>query len=204
MILIIQNGFLGTNVEKYLDEEYHLIKSYESNLERINLELYSTVIVLGGHQSVQNIKIHPSLMGVTNLIKECYASSKPVVGICLGCQLIGHAMGCEIVSSPHYIVGYDTTIEIEGEVFDGVFRSHGDYIKTVTDDVEVLSTVDSMPYLIKAGTLIGIQCHPDIPPEYINRYVNVPHVHKNKKYTDDDIDATNQRLISKLIEMARR
>lgn len=168
MILIIQNGFIVPVISRYLRYPYDIIKSYEKNVTEIELKNYSLVIILGGHQSANDIILYPYLLNVTVLIQKCILQKKPLLGICLGGQLIAKTLGCEIKSCGKMNVGYDA--KILG--YDKIFRSHFDYI-VPNKNITVLEYFDNMPYLYKHSDYIyGIQCHPDLTPECVQKYCN--------------------------------
>lgn len=165
MILIIQNGFMTTNINRYLSEESVIIKSYDTDVSNLDLDLYSKIIILGGHQRIQNIQLYAYLLNVVSLVKKCIEINKPLLGICLGCQIIGYVLGCDIESDGKLHVGYDTKVL----TFDHLFRYHYDYV-VPNNMVEVLSEYDSIVYLFRHHKAYGIQCHPDIPPDTILYY----------------------------------
>ncbi len=203
MILIIQNGFRETYISTYLDEEFILINSsddYEMRSHMKNLHMYSTVIILGGHQSVTEINQSADLADVIDLIKKCIEENRPLLGICLGCQLIAYVCGAKIKSLDKVSCGYDT--KIMG--FENIFRCHYDYV-VPNKRIEVIETFCDMPYIIKIKSkrIYGIQCHPDIPPKFVGEFYNN---YKIKQYAKENsliIDENNKRLISYLLARLR-
>lgn len=200
MLLIVQNGFITPQISRYIEEEYEIIRSYEINVAVVPIEKYSVVIILGGHQSVTQINNYPYLLNVVQLIKKCITIKKPLLGICLGCQLIAYVLECEIKSSDKINIGYDSAILGQ----DQIFRNHNDYIVPNTN-INVIEYHESMPYLFNHGEYVyGIQCHPDFPPECVLKYSNHPgsneYALKNKKL----IDNKNKMIISKLLSLLQK
>jgi GMP synthase-like glutamine amidotransferase len=198
MILIIQNGYVGTHISEYIEDELEIVRSYETNVELLDLSKYSMVIILGGHQSVTQINQLENLQNVIKLIYNSLEIGIPIFGICLGFQLIAHALGCEIKPSGKLNIGYDT--KILG--FDNIFRCHYDYI-VPNDKIEVLDIFDSMVYAFKYKNLFGIQCHPDIPPEYITNYQATSRCHAHAEKYADIINTNNKKLINYVINVLR-
>ena len=199
MILVIQNGYVTTFISRYLREPHTIIKSFEVDVTEIDLADYTFVIILGGYQSVTHIERYPYLVKVVALIKSCIELNKPMLGICLGCQLIAYALGCEIRSSPQLHIGYDVEI-LDCEP---IFRCHLDY--TVPNDkMEVLEYFEGMPYLYRHGLCIyGIQCHPDIAPEYVCKFSNHKPSNTFAIANAERIDRANQEVVDQLIDMLR-
>ena len=225
MILIIQNGYLDTAIHRYLDDEYRIVKSYSqinrnkmdpikdesdiirsgsvscianTEVDNIDLDEYDAVIILGGHQSVRNIEKYKSLQAVVRLIDKCYKENKPVLGICLGSQLIAHYSGCEIKKCDHIKVGYDVDITINNITYNNIFRAHHDCI-VPNDNIQVLYSYENMPYLIKNKCLIGIQCHPDIPPTEVNRFISIDNLRKRKNHSSMQVNLDNKSIMDWLI-----
>ncbi len=164
MILVVKNGYRETYVARYLDK-FEIVESRNSGeMERCWEEIgkYEMVIVLGGHQKVGDRELD----GVKKLIELCVEIDKPLLGICLGCQLIGWAVGCEIRTLDGTCKG---VCEVMG--FEGVFTCHDDYVVR-NDRIEVLDMWKGMVYVfkIKGVRVYGVQCHPDIPGEFVGEY----------------------------------
>lgn len=60
------------------------------------LEKMDLLIVMGGPMSVNDEKRYPWLVPEKQFIHEMILSGKPVLGICLGAQLIAGAMGAKV------------------------------------------------------------------------------------------------------------
>lgn len=204
MILLIQIGYLTPSIKTYLDEEYEIIKAYYYDilgdiLNDINLDNYDKVIILGGHQSIKDIKEYRSLRQIVKLIEKCYETNKKVLGICLGAQLIAYSRGCKIGRLNEPKNGYDADIEIDGIIYKNLFRSHYDYI-IPNDDIEVLCSSENIPYLIRSGSLIGIQCHPDIPPEDIHKYTDLDRLTKQLLISNEEMNERNKKILMQLLK----
>jgi len=58
--------------------------------------LPSALIILGGRMSVNDTKEYPFLLDEQRVIREMVAAGRPVLGICLGAQLIAAAFGEQV------------------------------------------------------------------------------------------------------------
>lgn len=196
MLLIIQNGYMETSIQRYLSEEYQIVKSYDVDVSSLDLEPFSVVILLGGNQSVTKIEDYPCLVKVIKLINKCLEIKKPILGICLGCQLIAYALGCEVLSSNKLNVGYDIKVFNEEELF----RCHVDYI-IPNDKLIVLETYEEMPYLYKhLDHVYGIQCHPDLSPESVKLHSNCVFCNNYAKNNYHAINSKNRSVINQLLK----
>ncbi len=66
---------------------------------------FDLLIVMGGPQSAVHIEDYPYLQKEVDLIQSAIQSNKAVLGICLGAQLIGIALGAKAEHSPHKEIG---------------------------------------------------------------------------------------------------
>jgi len=203
MILIIKNGYNEIQLTKYLDEEANIISSFdmlELEHNKKNLHIYSIIIILGGHQSMTELSQHQNLLSVIDFIKICIEYQKPILGICLGSQILAHIYGSEIKTLEKLNCGYDTNVLD----FTNIFRCHIDYI-IPNDQMEVIDTFESMPYIfkIKGANIYGIQCHPDIGPEYIARAYDDQKIKAFAFENELVINFNNKRFMDYLLEKLR-
>lgn len=65
------------------------------------------LVILGGPQNVTDIDKHPWMSREAELIRQADARQLPVIGICLGAQLIAHALGGTVAPRPKPAVGFE-------------------------------------------------------------------------------------------------
>ena len=58
-----------------------------------DLDAVDAIVTLGGEQSVRDVARYDYLVAETALLREAVARDVPVLGICLGSQLLAHALG---------------------------------------------------------------------------------------------------------------
>jgi GMP synthase (glutamine-hydrolysing) len=101
-----------------------------------NVEKYDGLIVLGGPMCVSQMDSHPHLQTEINAIHQAMELRMPVLGICLGAQLIATALGAKVHKNPVKEIGwYEVAPTPAGERdplfkrFNGtekIFQWHGD------------------------------------------------------------------------------
>jgi GMP synthase (glutamine-hydrolysing) len=139
------------------------------------------LIVLGGPQSPTTSKdecAHFDGPAEIEFITKVIAANKKVLGICLGAQLIGEALGAAVEHSPEREIGlYEVKLTEAGKVdkltglLDAAFETghwHGD-MPGLTPDAEVLAFSAGCPRQIVRFTplVYGFQCHFEFTPEAI-------------------------------------
>lgn len=77
------------------------------------------LIVMGGPMSVNDVVVHPWLLEERAFIRRAIQSGVPVLGICLGAQLIAAVLGAQVFPNPEKEIGRFPVHAVEG---DGVYR----------------------------------------------------------------------------------
>jgi GMP synthase (glutamine-hydrolysing) len=71
-----------------------------------DIRRYDGLVVLGGPMNVDQADRHPHLSTEMSIIREAVVSDRPVLGICLGAQLLAAAMGGEVRPNPVPEIGW--------------------------------------------------------------------------------------------------
>jgi GMP synthase-like glutamine amidotransferase len=98
------------------------------------IEPIDLLIVMGGPMSVNDEDAFPWLVPEKKFIRDVIASGKPVLGICLGGQLIASAMGARVYANPVKEIGWfpvQGLVSDSGSIFSfppclDVFHWHGE------------------------------------------------------------------------------
>ena len=139
------------------------------------------LVVMGGPQSPTTTVeecAHFDAAAECALIVQCVAAGKAVVGVCLGAQLIGTALGARHEPSPEKEIGvFPITLTAEGRAHPGfshfgnglaVGHWHSD-MPGLTAAATVLARSEGCPRQIiqYAERVYGFQCHMEFTPEVV-------------------------------------
>ena len=136
-------------------------------------------------------------------IKKCDENNIPILGICLGCQLIAKYLGCEIKKAKNSIIGFkkikviNTNNNLSNilKKYDKYFISlHNDYI-IPNDKINIYAYYNNYPYLINYKNMIGLQFHPDIIEDNYSKFLNYFNLTDNKKKILNNYYKENNNLI---------
>lgn len=64
------------------------------------------LVVMGGPMSVRDVAAHPWIPSEIRLIEACIRLEKPVLGVCLGAQLMASALGAPVYPAPEKEIGW--------------------------------------------------------------------------------------------------
>ena len=130
------------------------------------------LIVMGGPMSVNDEAIHPWLAGEKAFLRSFLASGKPVLGICLGAQLIASALGARVHRNPEPEIGW---FPLEGlPVADGfgfpgsftAFHWHGETFDLPDGATSLARSEACENQAFRLGDrVIGLQFHLETTPE---------------------------------------
>lgn len=71
-----------------------------------DVDRYRGLVVLGGPMNVEDQSSRPHLRTELRAIERTLAQGKPVLGICLGAQLLAHALGARVERNPVPEIGW--------------------------------------------------------------------------------------------------
>lgn len=139
------------------------------------------LVVMGGPQSPSTTREecpHFDAAAECALIARCIAGGKAVVGVCLGSQLIGTALGAPHERSPEKEIGkFPITLTAAGKA-NGKFSHFGDTLEVghwhndmpgLTAQAKILAYSAGCPrQIIEYGDLVyGFQCHMEFTPAVV-------------------------------------
>jgi GMP synthase (glutamine-hydrolysing) len=180
-ILSVQNirfETLGT-LEELIKRDGYKIENIEAQTDPVpsNVQQYAAIIILGGPMAVyDNVEY---LKKEQELIRHALKAEIPVLGICLGSQLIAQAIGGKVYRGGKKEIGW-STVEVNSaglvDLFKGinnkeikVFQWHGDTYD-LPPNATIMASSKLYTQAFRFGSAIGIQFHLEITDEMIHRW----------------------------------
>jgi GMP synthase-like glutamine amidotransferase len=128
------------------------------------------VFVLGGPMNVYEEDRHPWLAAEKRFLAEAIAAGKPMLGVCLGAQLISLVLGGSVTKNPHGEIGWFpvrlTPAGREAGLFSGfpdeftAFHWHGDRFSIPEGAIHAArSEACEQQAFVYEGRVVGLQFH---------------------------------------------
>ena len=180
-VLVVQNakiegsGLLG----KLLSDDGFGITRIHANQEKISSGLFDFLIILGAPQSANDNLSY--LKTEEELIRNYVEKEKPVLGICLGSQLIAKTFGGRVYPGPKKEIGfYHDLIISDGssKLFSGfqnpftVFHWHGDTFDLPQGATRLVQSNDFPNQAFQYKTAVGLQFHLEVDESMIELWLN--------------------------------
>lgn len=89
------------------------------------LEGVDGLVVMGGTQSVYEQDQYPYLTRELSFLRDALKAQKPILGVCLGAQLLAAALGAKVTKSPQKEVGWYPLRREPGADGDPLFAAFG-------------------------------------------------------------------------------
>ncbi len=152
---------------------------------RPSLAPYDGLVILGGPMNVDEVDKHPHLVTEVELIQQAIAEGMPILGICLGAQLIAKALGAPITQNPVKEIGwYDVTPTEAGNTdpllrhFQGtrkIFQWHGDTFALPENTTHLATSPDCAHQAFRYGTSVyAFQFHLEVDARLIDTWLQRP------------------------------
>lgn len=202
-------------IETWAKKNNHKCREYSSykgeSLPQPNE--FDFLVVMGGPQSPLSMEKSPYLKNEIDLIKKALAQNKCIIGICLGAQLIGEALGAKTERSPYREIGVFPIMLLDGAKSDPIFSKlprvfdvmhwHND-MPGLPIGAELIAKSEGCPrQIFRYGDRVyGFQCHFEMTKDLAQGMIaNCPDDLINDKYVRNreellttDYDSINLKL----------
>ena len=201
-VLLVHNtrmegsGYLGDLLKK----DGFNIHSVHAKHENIPEQENSLVVILGAPESANDNLLY--LQEEQKLIRRSVEKNIPVLGICLGSQLIAKTFGGKVYQGPKKEIGFynDLIPKANSSLFSGfenpftVFHWHGDTFDLPKGSVRLAHSKNYPNQAFQYQSAVGLQFHLEVNEEMVNLWLDkteeklqtIPYVDPQKIRSDID------------------
>jgi GMP synthase (glutamine-hydrolysing) len=141
----------------------------------------AAVVVFGGGMNVRDAERLPWLRGEVELLRDAAAAGTPVLGVCLGAQLLAAATGAEVRRAAAPEIGWHGVERLPAGVEDPVLGALPDrfeayqwhsYVFAPPAGAAVLARSPVCPQAFRLGgtRAWGVQFHPEVTEEILTEW----------------------------------
>lgn len=202
-------GYLADYLDRHR-RPWRLIRIDRNDPVPSSIDGVSGLVFMGGPMSVNDPL--PWIPKVTELIRKAVAADLPVLGHCLGGQLISKALGGTITKNPIKEIGWLPVSRANGSLandwLDGlpvefeVFHWHGETFSIPPGATRLLGSRDCANQAFVIGKTLAFQCHIEMTSDMVREWARVGAEElapvcatvQNPQTMTADLDARVQRL----------
>ncbi|NBC47377.1 MAG: glutamine amidotransferase [Gammaproteobacteria bacterium] len=178
------------NLEPVLRKHGYSINTFMAGVDElgpISEDDPDLLIVLGGPIGVYETDAYPYLETELQLIRDRIARNRPVLGICLGCQLIARALGADVYPGGTKEIGWaplEIHSDVEGNVLApmqeaaDVLHWHGDTFELPAGATLLASSAVYPNQAFRyRDNVLALQFHLEVEPEALESWY-LGHAHE--------------------------
>jgi GMP synthase (glutamine-hydrolysing) len=140
------------------------------------------VVVMGGPMNVDEVERHPALATERQWLADAVRLEIPILGICLGAQLLARALGAEVRAGGRPEIGFapvkihDPADPVVGALAPEttVLHWHGDVFDLPVGAVSLASSAQTEVQAFRRGNAWGVLFHPEADATSIDVWLNEP------------------------------
>jgi len=143
------------------------------------LESTEAIVVLGGEMGAYDTHAYPYLASEKRFLADAAERGIPILGICLGCQLLADALGgsVHLADAPEYhlgpveVLGDDATVTALGT--GATFALHRDTWH-LPPGAELVARTAGFNHAFRLGSALGVQSHPELTLDILRSWLETP------------------------------
>ena len=136
------------------------------------------LVVMGGPMGVGDLDDRPHLARECALIEEALDDDRPLLGVCLGSQLLAHVLGADVHAAPQKEIGWGDVALTDAAAADPLFRDvdapftafhwHGDVFERPTGATRLARTDATETQAFRHGNrAYGLLFHLEVTPKTV-------------------------------------
>lgn len=175
-------GFFAEVLDKQ-GADYRVLRLFHGEMPADDWQHIGALIILGGPMNTGEEDRFPFLRWEKRIIRAAIDEAVPMLGVCLGAQLIAETLGAKIFHGPVKEIGWSQiSITPHGQVDSllgylpesaTVFQWHGDGFELPNGAIHLASSINYKNQAFRLGkSIYGLQFHLEVTPTMIERWID--------------------------------
>jgi GMP synthase (glutamine-hydrolysing) len=174
-------GSLGEFLKSY-GFRLQTVRLYQEEKLPRNVQKFDAIVSMGGPMGVHDETLYPFLKHEREFLREAIDRNIPVLGICLGAQMIAHACGASVEKAPENEEGWkDVFVTKEGRrdiLFQGlsetlqVFQWHEDIFEIPYGGTLLAMGKECPHQAFRYRNAYGFQFHIEVTEDMLTEWFN--------------------------------
>lgn len=146
------------------------------------------VVIMGGPMGATDYDKYPGLKVETKLAKAAISVGKPVLGVCLGHQIIATALGAKLSRGEAPEIGFGPLKRVDKDDYFSmwdkqvdVLHWHNDVVGLPADSRLLARSATTKVQAFRFGTALGLQFHLEVSAPLLEEWLDEPSMVKDLK-----------------------
>ena len=186
-IQVLQHSALNTlgTIEEYARTKKHSLEStrFYKTKNPPALDSFDLLIIMGGPMGIYDYEENPWLRDEKAFIKQAIEEGKPVLGICLGAQLLADVLGARVYENKHREMGWYPVKAVRTE------ENKPEFLRGLPEEITVFhwhtrtfDLPEGAEHLFRSdgcknqgfifnGRVVALQFHPEVHKERVESMI---------------------------------
>jgi GMP synthase (glutamine-hydrolysing) len=172
-------GTLGEFLESY-GFRLETVKLHKEEKLPRSVQKFDAIVSMGGHMSVHDENLYPFLKDEKEFLRKAIDKNIPILGICLGAQMIAHACGATVEPADEKELGWKNVF-VTGEgrrdiIFQGlpdtlqVFQWHEETFDIPYGGVPLATGIECPHQAFRYRNAYGLQFHIEVTEDILTEW----------------------------------
>ena len=193
-VLILQHvpwerpGRILQNLEDLGLESQTLNIASKKNPDLPDFKDVAGLVVMGGPMGALDYGDYPGLKAEAKLVRAAVSVGKPVLGVCLGHQIIATALGAKLAKGPAPEIGFAPIKRVDRHDFFSmwdkqisVLHWHNDVVGLPEGAQLLARTAGTKVQAFRVGSALGMQFHLEVTAQLLEEWLAEPSMVKDLK-----------------------